>query len=87
MKKTYARRGEAKAGQPHLLLHKGVLILSNAAQQGSKMPMGATLALRMKARGFIRGFEGASLRSSVPHRHFAPLLGHVGWVNRLFILG
>jgi hypothetical protein len=40
------------------------------------MPMGATLALRVKARGFIRRIDGAKLRSCVPHGHFAPLPGH-----------
>jgi hypothetical protein len=37
------------------------------------MPIGATLALRMKARGLLRSLESASLRSSVPYGHFAPL--------------
>jgi hypothetical protein len=39
------------------------------------MPMGATLALCPKDRGFIRKFAGTKLRSSVPHGHIAPLPG------------
>jgi hypothetical protein len=40
------------------------------------MPMGATLALRVKARGFMRRTDGAKRRSSVPHGHFASLSWH-----------
>jgi hypothetical protein len=42
----------ASTGQQHLLLYKGLLILSNVVREGSKMPMGATLALRQEDRGF-----------------------------------
>jgi hypothetical protein len=47
------------------------------------MPMGATLALRSEDKGFTRKIDGAKLRSSVPHGHFAPLLGTLVGFNRL----
>jgi hypothetical protein len=49
------------------------------------MPIGATLALRTEAGGFIGSFDGASLRSSVPHGHFAPLTVHRASFNRSLI--
>jgi hypothetical protein len=47
------------------------------------MPMGATLALRPKDRGFFRLCDGAKRRSSVPHGHFAPLPDTLVGFNRL----
>jgi hypothetical protein len=69
------------AGLLHLLLYESLLIVSNVLPQGSLMPRGDPLALRMKAKGIIGEFEGARLRSSVLPGHEAPLPGHVGWFN------